>query len=293
MKKFLLTSAMLAGGLFSSAQWADSSENTLVANATRDEMFISETSAGGVYLTYTIADGKYLQLMDKDGYKTFGDDGILLSNGSASAYYVDRQMLFTDSEDNAIVVVAENRSGEEMLSYTVYKVSPSGELLWGEEGITLNRGTSGEIMAYMNVTELGDGSLVFSWTVGDILAHIELERLSADGEFLWESPLRIGNSNELVLYSWLIPSTEDKFNVVYTKGIDYNFVVRRYNADGTQAWNEDVVIYDGGFDNQPVYTFSDFVSDGKGGVFAGWRYSLDPDTSSKFKSQVAHVKADG
>lgn len=284
---------MLAAALFSSAQWNDSSENTLVATDVQDEVFVSETSDGGVYLTYTLPSGTYIQLMDKDGRKLFGDAGMLVSDEKATVFYVDRRMLLVDREDNAIVVVSDNRLGDGLPAYTAYKVSPSGEMLWGEEGITFNRGERNSIMAYMNMLELGDGSLVFSWTVGNVSAHIELERLSPEGEFLWNAPLSVGEPDELTLYSWLVPSTDDTFNVVYTHGYDYDFVARRYNADGTPVWTDDVVIYDGGFDNQPVYTFSDFVSDGEGGVIAGWRYAPDPAASSRFKAQVACVKADG
>lgn len=299
MKKILLVLAMLAGSFAAFAQWnEDVSENTLIATSIGNSSYVSATSDGGVFFSYGKKSGqtinKYLQFMDESGYKKFGEEGMLICEENTSEVYVNQQMLLTDRDDNAIIVVCDSRLGKGTMSYTVYKVSANGEKLWGEEGVTFGRGSLLDC-AFMNMIELNDGSLVFSWTIIDTArtAHIEMERLSADGEFLWSAPVVIGDRRSLNLYSWLIPSTDNKFNVVYTQNNHYDYAVRQYNADGTQAWDEDVVIYDGGFDNQPVYTFSDFVSDGEGGVFAGWRYTLDPTTSGGFKSQVAYVKVDG
>ncbi len=298
MKKILFILAMLSGALLSSAQWNDSSENTLIASATSDDIYLAATSDGGVYFTYGIYQDsnikKYLQLTDCDGNKLFGDDGLLIADETTtSTFYKNRRMLITDADDNAIVVVYDNRLGSKSMTYTAYKVSPDGEMLWGDSGITFNRGEVSDAPGFMNILPLSDGSFIFSWTVIDRLAHVEIERISADGQFIWSAPLRIGDTDDLVVYSWLLPSIDDTFLIVYTQNRNYDFAVRRYNADGTTVWDNDVVIYDGGFDNQPVYTFSDFISDGNGGVIAAWRYTLDPDLTANFKAQIAQVNADG
>ena len=71
-----------------------------------------------------------------------------------------------DKDGNAIVVVHDLRnspSEEQLLSYTIYKVSPEGEMLWGNEGLSIDGGISYETSAAMKVIQLEDGSYVFAW----------------------------------------------------------------------------------------------------------------------------------
>ena len=94
----------------------------------------------------------------------------------------------TVASGNAIVAVYDWRMGAtDFEGYTVYKVSPEGEFLWGEEGITLEGEKYYDLVAYMSICQMTDGSYVFAWChnrEGNYnMMSIELQRITAEAQF--------------------------------------------------------------------------------------------------------------
>ena len=79
----------------------------------------------------------YLQRLDLNGYEQFVHDGIQiakLTNSSTEDYGLD-----IDTQGNALLAFLDTREGDNQ-QVTVTKVSPSGEQLWGANGIQLTSG---------------------------------------------------------------------------------------------------------------------------------------------------------
>lgn len=308
-KRLCIFISLLLCALTTFAQWNTiPGGNTLVQSVDGHDVydnFIAKNPDGSIYILsshYSDSDKRtfyYLQLVDINGVKQFGEDGLIVSEyDTDNMIYYSNSTIVSDDEGNAIVAIPERQDGNSNLNsyFTIYKFSPDGEKLWGENGTVLNRIPQlADLRASMNILKADDGSFIFSYTTAATRGNItvEIERLNAEGEFMWDAPLVITNQSGFVLYSWLLPADDDKFNIVYSMNSDYDLAVRQYNLDGDQTWTDDVIIYDGGFDDAPIYLNTVFDADGKGGFFAAWRYTLDPETSSVFKAQIANVGIDG
>lgn len=288
------------------AQWNEQpGENTLIysdSDAGVDYMYTAVTPNNSIYMlgiyfdVETISYRSYLQLVAPSGEKKFGDDGFPIPCLKVEMGLYSPTLLIADKNGNAVVAVREVMDNTKESYFRIYKISPEGEMLWGENGVTLNRTTQvTDFKAMLNMLEMSDGSIIFSYSSESKRSeiYVEIEKLSADGEFEWNAPIKLSTPSDIVLYSWLLPATDDKFNVIYTMNKHYDYGLRQYNIDGEKVWDKDVIIYDRGFDGQPIYTFSDFDSDDRGGVFAAWRYSLDPSTIANYTAQAAYVDVNG
>ncbi|MBK6680467.1 MAG: hypothetical protein IPG53_10775 [Ignavibacteriales bacterium] len=100
----------------------------------------------------------YMQRLNADGVKLWGSQGLLISNNPQSSSLVDYDIT-CDASNNAIVAFTDTRSGD--LDVFAYKISPSGEFLWGANGVTLSSGTGYE--ANPTVASTPDGNVVVAW----------------------------------------------------------------------------------------------------------------------------------
>ena len=126
----------------------------------------------------------YLQRLDANGYEQFMHDGIQiakLTNSSTEDYGLD-----IDSQGNALLAFLDTREDPNYQQVTVTKVSPSGEQLWGANGIQL---TSGDPQAHQpKVTGTTDGGVVVAYTAyGPKYSFIVVQKFDANGKSLWAS----------------------------------------------------------------------------------------------------------
>lgn len=304
MKKSLLIGIAIVSCMTATAQWTnDPAVNTKVSP--EDQGVYAEEFAvnkdGLIYYNYNGPTGgttaTFLQILDKHGNKTLKDPGLTISTERARGWVAVNQMLMVDKEGNAIISVSDCRYapiGSQNLSYTVYKVSPTGEMLWGEDGIGLEKGEISDSEANMNIIQLEDGSYVFAWTrsvANGAPFSIHMQRLSSTGEFLWDEPVTISDENITYIYSWIVNAGDNQFVLVYSKGTNQDLMAQKYDFDGTPVWPEELTVYRGGFGSIPIWTFIDVIPDEKGGAFVGW---YDDRYYSGFsKSYVSHITTDG
>ncbi|MBF9220905.1 T9SS type A sorting domain-containing protein [Hymenobacter ruricola] len=125
------------------AQWSPNPAQNL---AVRDAAATGEVTPrispalnGGTWVAWfeTVATTNYqmrLQLLDANGRAQFGAAGLLVSNQpQGSALF--RYDLKTDNLGNAVLAFQDTRSGANQC--VAYKVSPTGQQLWGATGIPL------------------------------------------------------------------------------------------------------------------------------------------------------------
>ena len=150
-----------------------------------------------------------LQLFDANGNKKFAEP-LLVSDYPSRTWTSCSQFLFVDRDGNAIVAVYDWRMGAtDFEGYTVYKVSPEGEFLWGEDGITLEGENVYDLVAAMSICQLADGSYVFAWMHnrdGNFnMMSIEMQRISAEGEMLWNAEdVRLYDETSNYMYPYVI-----------------------------------------------------------------------------------------
>jgi hypothetical protein len=76
----------------------------------------------------------HLQLLDRNGNKLLEPDGLLVSNQpqTTATFRYDPK---SDVVGNALLAFQDERSGA--MQCVIYKVSPTGQQLWGANGIPL------------------------------------------------------------------------------------------------------------------------------------------------------------
>lgn len=238
-----------------------------------------------------------LQAIDKDGNRKFGDLGILISNYPNRSYCLFNNYLYVDKDGNIVIALTDARDcvdGESFIGAYAYKVSPEGEMLWDENGVTLD--WNRDVIAAMKVIGLADGSYVFAWmrsnATNSQLIDIDMQRLSSDGEPQWESSdMTLTSETVTYQYPYIVDAGMNQCILVYAKGSAQDLYARKIDFDGSSVWGEDTRIYRGGWGGIPLWTILDVQPSGDGGVIVGWnddRYYTDVESAF-----ISYVTPDG
>ena len=226
----------------------------------------ARTSDGYVYVSWVAYGGiprhgynLYIQRYSPDGEKLFGENGLVLDTHASPSWMADNSLV-VDSEGNAYVSWADSRHEEnegvenfyEMFP-VIYKVSPSGESLWGgTEGLEMG---GEEEYSYPPILYMLNDNLYASLIAFNEWDPASLVRLNlTDGSFACNPIQKTGQ---------LIESEGADFIIVYAgaEGTE----AMRYTKDMSPVWNNPALVSTniyGGYGRFPY----DLVSDGMGGV---------------------------
>lgn len=236
-----------------------------------------------------------LQHFDANGTPTFAPEGLLLSDYSNLSYTVVNQYLTTDVDGNAIVAVIDCRnSGTSGRSYTAYKVSPTGQMLWGDDGVAISDPANpAGVAACMSMVQLTDGSTVFAWTEfsgGDMAGHVHMQRITPDGQPQWDANTA-GVLDEVSGYPYLVDSGDNTFIMVYGRTASNLLYARKLDFECESVWGKDVRIYRGGWGTIPLHTILNVVPSGNGGALVSW---CDDRANTRIESAyLSYVTPDG
>ena len=231
----------------------------------------------------------YLQRLNANGFEQFVHDGIQvakLTNSSTEDYGLD-----VDSQGNAVLAFLDTREGANQ-QVTVTKISPSGQPLWGANGIQVTSGSPGAHQP--KVTETTDGGVVVAWISN---SSIVLQKFDANGKTLWPWS---STTNHGIILSELKANFQvsdlhasDNGSVIVSFSRDRGFRTNRYlyanklSASGRLLWGAGHVhVWDGG--SLQLGNYSSFIPDGAGGAVFAW-YTSSP----TLQSYVQHINADG
>lgn len=284
MKKFFFTLLLILSYLVAQAQWGKTPIEARWINYDNEYFYeyeMEQTAEGNTWFYMGGSyNANYVQLFDSTGVALLGDtDLMLLSDYKQQQSVPINQTLYVDRDGNAIVVVSDmryNTDGTDTPAFTAYKISQTGEQLWGAEGVALNKDAHTYINGFLGFTQLSDGSYVFTWLHSDeteVIWNIDIQRVSSDGKLQWNvEDTRVGDPTGKTMYFW--PYVVDAGNaqciLVYTKGSNYDLYARKLDFDGTPVWSEDTRIYKGGFPMIPLWTILDVEPSGDGGVIITW-----------------------
>ncbi|MDR1346685.1 MAG: fibronectin type III domain-containing protein [Bacteroidales bacterium] len=242
--------------------------------------------------------GYYLQILDEEGVKVFDDPGLLVSDETSLSFTMVNNFLFVDSEGNAIIGASDLRNGGEGsndMRFTLYKVSPAGAMLWGDDGIPLSTGANYG-GTNLNMVQLTNGNLVFAWARNSN-GSIGMQCVSPAGQLLWTEQTQM-DDNKPCMYPYLVPSDDGCFILLYSERNVYGNPIARYSwlkakkfdADCQLVWGP-VTIYTDGYTIPALQSVFDVVSDKNGGMMVGW-YDAHV-VSNREDAYVAHLKTDG
>ncbi|MFM7672496.1 MAG: Ig-like domain-containing protein [Bacteroidota bacterium] len=283
MKKILLLFGLISLHLMMQGQWnPNTSVNLEVATVPIMDMQSLTTSTGKTWVAfYHNNNGNYdmrAQLLDVDGNKLLGPDGMLVDNKpSGSATYVFN--ICKDANDNLVVAYQDQRNGN--LSAVVYKVSPAGTHVWNSNGVVLGEGLA------PNPTTLTTGETVIGW-IESVSNTMNIQKISAAGTTVWSSPIVVQVGTSKTTRGQLITNLNGKFTMVFQKrgfGITTTLYAQRFNADGTSPWAAPVQISTETTSGARYYSISSEADT----TYFGYYSSV----GSRFNSWLQRINPDG
>ena len=233
MKKIFLLPLLIFVSTVSFAQWnPNTSVNLEVATLPVADMQSLTTSTGKTWIAfYHENSGNYdmrAQLLDVDGTKLLGTDGVLIDNKpSGTATFVFN--ICKDANDNLIVAYQDQRSGQ--LNAVAYKISQTGAHLWSSNGVILGQG----LAPYPAV--LSNGETVVAWNEATTNT-LQIQKISTSGALAWSTPVtvQVGTSN--TTRGQVVPNLNGFFTLVFQRrgfGIATTLYAQRYNSSGVAS----------------------------------------------------------
>lgn len=234
MQKLLLLPLFVVATLVSTAQWnSNTAVNLEVASVPVADMQSLTTSTGRTWIAfYHQNGGNYdmrAQLLDVDGTKLLGPDGVLIDNKpSGTATFVFN--ICKDASDNLIVAYQDQRSGQ--LNAVIYKISQTGTHLWNSNGVILGQG----LAPYPAV--LSNGETVVAWNEATTNT-LQLQKINTSGAATWSTPvtIQVGTSN--TTRGQVVANLNGFFTLVFQRrgfGIATTLYAQRYNSSGVASW---------------------------------------------------------
>lgn len=301
MKKiFTLLFLVLISGM-SYAQWStDPDVNNLVGGIPTDDVIPKVATAGNghTYISwFSMEAGNYnvrLQQYDVNGNELFASGGMLISDNTSMSWLTDYN-LTVDKDNCAIVGFQDIRNGNNNIH--VYRISPDGQMIWGNQGLSLSNNTGFEPYPVMAVPE--DNQTVFAWQSEDTTGKgvIRLQKVTPDSTRLWgQWGIIYGSANpsEKYIYPLLVPSTESSVIMFFHKQTGTftspkNIYAQKFDVNGAAVWPADVPIYVGS--GVPIIPSFCAEPDSAGGAVICWHDTRQG--NGLFNVYVQHIDAGG
>jgi hypothetical protein len=298
MKKNLLLLFSVLFSLNLLAQWTDDSlTNSVICNAAGDKGVpkISLLSDNGCYISWYGGASNYdinLQRLDFAGNILWQENGIVVSNHPQETWVTDFDMK-SDNNDNAVIVFNDIRNGN--WDVFVYKISPGGEQLFGENGQAAGDSPVADMTPRVCVTS--DNSVIIAWMrEGVENISMIMQKFDSQGNKLWEvSGRELSMAGASVKWPYLQPTDDGGFILGYFVETgpfwapDKLMYAMRYDYDGNAVWDNPVELCGA----TGITAWEDYkaIPDGNNGMIAFWQDDIDNNTL--FNASVQHVLADG
>ena len=283
MKKIFFPALLLLICQQLSGQW---NPNTLI-NVEVSTLPVADlqtviTSTGKTWVAFYHANGgnydMRAQLLDVDGTKLLGPDGILVDNqpsGTATFVY----SICKDANDNLVIAYQDQRSGSQQA--VAYKISQTGAHLWSSTGVILGAG----LAPYPAV--LSNGETVIAWNESGSNT-LRLQKLNSTGIPQWSTPPSVMVGTSTTTRGQIIPTLNGTFTLVFQRrsfGISTTLFAQRYDNAGTALWAAPVQLC-----NQTTASVRYYSGFSEGDVTYYGYYSAQ---GSRFNSWLQRINADG
>lgn len=245
------------------AEWGGlDNPGVLIDKADMYDVKTSAASDGSTYVVWTrgrVEKGYSLhaQLLDPQGNKMWGEDGILVDDHTTPSWYSNWNIVVTPT-DELVISWADARSeeGTDVEKYlaqdpVLYKLDKAGEPVWGDQGIVLD---PEKYRFPAMLFQVKDNIYARCYGKEDS-DPTQLMLLDEFGEPAWKAAKNFSGQ--------IIASEGEDFLAVYptSDGV----MAMRYNKDMRQRWKAPALVSEkhyGGYDLNPYL----LRSDGKGGM---------------------------
>lgn len=315
MKKLLLVAFFILLAPCIWAQWnADPALNTFVAGSSllRTYSQVVSDPGGSFYISSweSVSDIDinfefWLQRLDNDGYRQWGEEGIMISN-NPSRTWLSGYDLAVDATGNVIMAIEDMRSGDGYSHVALYCYNAAGQPVWDADGIQADTGSYASYSPVLAVTPAGN--VIVAWSCiydegQDEEYAVRVKKYSPDGTALWTGAREFTGPDSTFIYPDIVTVGEDDFLMVWQRKFRvgagageqwFSYIMaQRFDPDGFPSWTSDVMVCDHADTAylMPQYLEVALSKDENDGIFLGWfdgRY--DPVTSNVF---VQYLSADG
>ncbi len=298
MKKFLLLafSLFLLTGLH--AQWqSNTALNTAIGVGTGDQVVTKvATHPSGIsyYAWFSLENGNYnvrLQKTDVNGNIQFGTAGLLVSNHTSDTWITDFDMK-VDNDTCAVIAFQDIRTGNN--DVFAYRVSPAGQMLWGNDGIRLSTSSDADYTPLVATTS--EGNAVVVWEESGSVEKVRMQKLGPTGVKLWgTSGITLqGTGTESYTFPRVISATDDQVFVLWFKKDEglyapKHLYAQKITAGGTSAWASDAPIFTSS--GIPMIPSIAVIPDTSDGFYVAWYDDRNNDWN--YSTFVQHVNGSG
>jgi hypothetical protein len=174
------------------------------------------------------------QLLDKDGIKLLGAEGVLVNN-IPSASFTSFYNIEVDAGNNLIVAFAATTSPN-----TIYvnKITTSGSQVWSSAGINIPNGLNPKLAVMTN------GDIIISWIDLTSGTRARMQRLAAaTGAFVWGTMTDVvpATATHRTFPGHILPLSDNGFIHVFHNrtssfGTASTLWAQRYNSIGVAQW---------------------------------------------------------
>ncbi len=231
----------------------------------------------------------YYQMLSANGVEQFPHDGVQVAKLTLSS--TEDYGLALDAQGNALLAFQDDRRDPNNPQITAAKMSPTGQPLWGPNGVALTWDPG--FHANPKIAATSDGNVVVGWTTDN---SVILQKLDPNGRPLWigVNAFAYGVTLQESGYGYTLADLHaaDNGSVIVSWVRNHGFGSNSYlyankiSATGQVLWAGNVHVYDGGslqFGEFPYFTY-----DGNGGAVFSW-YSSSP----SLQVFAQHILSDG
>ncbi len=226
------------------AQWTNQfAINTPVATVQSNQAYTEtiSTNNGGTYVVFWKNAGDTInydyqlrvQLIDANGNRQFGDNGMLVSGQIPMISYTVKTLVSIDDNNNLYIGASGTAAGTPAY---MFKITPSGVNVWGQQGINIGSGY------LVNVLPVNSGGVMVSWQ--DVTDYTtKLQKYDNNGVAQWSSPVTVGLAGEIIVPAKLFELSDGGIMEIYHNVFfsDYSYLyAQRYDSIGNPVWSNPV-----------------------------------------------------
>lgn len=240
MKKILLSGFLLGFGL-SFGQWTTNYDvNTLVADVTTSDIQSIGTNDGKTFVIFWDEPAGYdlrVQILDKEGNQLLGANGILANAVADNSTWTATRSNAVDAEGNLYIGFTATGDGNGYVN----KISPTGEQLFGANGIAIPEAWDLKILG------LADGSAVVGWTKEGMA---QIMKYDNEGNDAWETALTFNSPDSGRPFTgageFIALSDGSIIGIFHTKTTSWNTqsipYAQKYSAEGEAIWTNPIQV---------------------------------------------------
>lgn len=245
------------------SQWVhDPAESQMILNSSINPVMVSDDSGGIIVVGEVLVTHRYLvaQRVDADGYILWDDslNGIPVAQKDPDDI-TGKPHLFADGQGGVFVAYAYESIVDSLYEGDVYvqHIDSNGVVLWGDRGVPVCTGPG--YQEPVGIVHDGEGGLIVVWSgsPGGDNPETYAQRLSGEGEVLWEE-------NGILV-------CDKRLELVAADGIGGAIMMPDYGTGGQRINRNGELLWDEGEIDAGVGSFREMVADGSGNVILSGR----------------------